>query len=134
MRVICAWCRQEGRPGFLGEREPLDDRSETHGICQRHSGRILETVPSASFPGVRLLIVIAPSETRLSAYLEATFGTLPYVRVINDRRRGERRARSVSVSTERRRRERRVRAPDVSTLGYQFVRFGAGRPDVRTAS
>jgi hypothetical protein len=129
MRVVCAWCRQEGRPGLLSEREPLDDPAETHGICHRHSGRVLQSVPSVSFPGVRLLVVVSPSEPRLLAYLEAAFATLPYVRVIQDRRRGERRVEAAPACADRRRRERRVRAPEMSLLGYQLVRFGTGRRD-----
>lgn len=30
MRVICAWCGE-----FQGEKEPLKDKSETHGICKK---------------------------------------------------------------------------------------------------
>ena len=26
VKVICAWCRHEGNPGYLGEREPFDNR------------------------------------------------------------------------------------------------------------
>jgi len=28
MRIVCSWCGKE-----LGEKEPLDDQSETHGKC-----------------------------------------------------------------------------------------------------
>ena len=33
MKAVCAWCRAEGAPADLGEREPLDQVDETHGIC-----------------------------------------------------------------------------------------------------
>ena len=28
MKIICSWCKK-----FLGEKEPYDDPSETHGRC-----------------------------------------------------------------------------------------------------
>lgn len=36
MKIICSWCRGEGQPGVVGEKAPLDDRRETHGICMTH--------------------------------------------------------------------------------------------------
>jgi hypothetical protein len=36
MKVICSWCRQEGKLELVGEKAPLDDARETHGICVRH--------------------------------------------------------------------------------------------------
>lgn len=39
MRVLCAWCLKEGKPeaeALIGEREPLGDGQETHGICPHH--------------------------------------------------------------------------------------------------
>ncbi|CUQ66468.1 hypothetical protein [Candidatus Nitrospira inopinata] len=36
MRIICAWCLQEGKIAMLGEKVPLDDPRETHGICKAH--------------------------------------------------------------------------------------------------
>ena len=36
MKVICSWCRREGRSGFVGEKAPLDDVRETHSICLEH--------------------------------------------------------------------------------------------------
>ena len=36
MKVICSWCRGEGRSGFVGEKAPLDDMRETHSICLEH--------------------------------------------------------------------------------------------------
>lgn len=36
MKVICSWCRGEGRSGFVGEKAPLDDVRETHSICIEH--------------------------------------------------------------------------------------------------
>jgi hypothetical protein len=36
MKVICSWCRSEGRPALLWEKAPLADARETHGICVFH--------------------------------------------------------------------------------------------------
>jgi hypothetical protein len=36
MRIICSWCRGEGQIGLVGEKVPLEDRRETHGICTIH--------------------------------------------------------------------------------------------------
>ncbi len=36
MKVICSWCRREGNAGIFGEKPPLDDDRETHGICSIH--------------------------------------------------------------------------------------------------
>jgi len=124
MRVVCAWCHQEGRAVILGEREPLADTTETHGICSRHSEKLLEQLPSRSFPGTRLLLVLRPAETALHHYLTRAFAGLPDVEVIRDRRQGERREAPSDVSIERRRVNRRIRHADFSSLGYLTVRFG----------
>ena len=36
MKVICSWCWGEGRVGLVGEKAPLEDLRETHGICREH--------------------------------------------------------------------------------------------------
>jgi len=36
MKILCAWCLKEGKPALMAEREPLDDPTETHGICPEH--------------------------------------------------------------------------------------------------
>ena len=36
MKIICSWCRKEGKPELVGEKDPLDDARETHGICLVH--------------------------------------------------------------------------------------------------
>ncbi len=36
MKIICSWCRGEGQVGLVGEKAPLEDRRETHGICLDH--------------------------------------------------------------------------------------------------
>jgi hypothetical protein len=47
MKLICAWCQQEGVPAFLCEVEPLDDLTETHGICARHRFEVLQELDTA---------------------------------------------------------------------------------------
>ena len=36
MKIVCSWCRQEGKAELVGEKAPLDDARETHGICVVH--------------------------------------------------------------------------------------------------
>ena len=40
MKIVCSWCRKEGKPEFVGEKAPLDDARETHGICVVHRDQI----------------------------------------------------------------------------------------------
>ena len=124
MKLICSWCRAEGRPGLLGEKPPLDDPTETHGICRRHRDQLLESLPSSSFPGVDLLIVVRPREESLFQHLDRRWSGVRGVRVIVDRRRAERRRGLEPVSTERRRRpDARIRPLSFTPPGYQMVRF-----------
>lgn len=124
MRAVCAWCKQEGRETLLGEREPADDPTETHGICARHSEQVVERLPSTSFPGIRLLIVVRRTETALYEHLTRAFAGLRDVAVILDRRHGDRRQSPAIVPTDRRRVSRRIRNAQFSALGYLTVRFG----------
>lgn len=124
VKVKCPWCEREGRPADLGEREPLDDPAVTHGICRRHALEFLRTLPSRSFPGVQLLLVVNPKESALFEFLQRRFAGVRGVKVIVDRRRGERRRAQQSAPDERRRAERRVRPGEVYALGYTVIRFG----------
>ena len=40
MRIVCSWCRKEGKAEFVGEKAPLDDARETHGICMQHRDQV----------------------------------------------------------------------------------------------
>jgi len=128
MKVICAWCQREGRSGFLREREPLDDPSETHGICLRHQQQVAATLPSQSFPEVQLLIIVTPDEPGLYEYLTKTVGALKGVRVIVDRRQAERRRDTDTPARDRRRGDRRLPDREVRLLGCTIVRFGSLPP------
>ena len=91
MRITCAWCQREGEPASLGERAPLDDPAETHGICRRHTLGLLDRLPSRSFPGVRLLFVVSQHEAALYENLRRGLAGVSGVRVMLERRHGERR-------------------------------------------
>lgn len=124
MKVVCAWCEQEGE-AIYREREPFDDPTVTHTICPPHRVKLLEEVPSRSFPGIRTLVVVRPDEPTLYPYLTRAFAGLADVEVIVDRRRGQRRTTTRPVSIDRRRRvDRRLRKVEFSSLGYLIVRFG----------
>jgi hypothetical protein len=124
MRVSCAWCQREGEPASLGERAPLDDPAETHGICRRHTLGLLDRLPSRSFPGVRLLLVVSQHDADLYENLQRELAGVSGVRVMLERRQSERRVERQEVAEEQRRDERRVRQGEVSALGYTVIRFG----------
>ena len=124
MKVTCAWCQREGQPASLGERAPLDDPAETHGICRRHTLELLDRLPSRSFPGVRLLLVVSSRESGLYEHLQRELAGVSGVKVMLERRQGERRLAPQSVPDEQRRIERRLRQGEVSALGYTVIRFG----------
>ena len=123
MRVICAWCQGEGRTGLLRVREPLDDATETHGICERHQQEVFEALPSVSFPATRWLFIVPASDPARYEHLTRLLRDVPGATVIVDRRRGERRRSQESRSSDRRRLDRRVRRPQGSSLGYALVKF-----------
>lgn len=124
MKIVCAWCRREGKAELVGEKAPFDNPASTDGICARHYQQYLESLPSVSFPDVQLLIVVHPKETTLYAYLERNLAGVRHVKVIMDRRQGGRRREKRSVAVERRQRERRLRTGQRFALGYTAVRFG----------
>jgi hypothetical protein len=117
MRVVCAWCEREGKPSYLGEREPYDNLTTTHGICPRHIEQALEALPSQSFPDAEMLIVVRRTDTDLHEYLLQRFAGVPGVEVILERRQPD------GPVDERERKERRIRQGAVSGLGYIVVRF-----------
>lgn len=56
MKVVCSWCRKEGKAEFVREKAPLDDARETHGICVLHRDQIRQrwqaSVQSSSTKGL----------------------------------------------------------------------------------
>jgi len=124
MRAICAWCRAEGSPADLGEREPLENPDETHGFCQRHLTQLLGAARSRPSAGLRLLIVVKRSDQSLYEYLTRAMAGLEGVHVMADRRHGERRREARPVSGERRQADRRQSRAVVHSISSTFVRFG----------
>jgi hypothetical protein len=63
MKIICSWCRQEGVTSLVGEKPPLDDARETHGICVFHrhdvEARWQASAHAASSPRVTTLLYSA---------------------------------------------------------------------------
>ena len=44
MKVICAWCEQEGRQSLMGEVELYDRQMTSHGICGNHKKVMLKQI------------------------------------------------------------------------------------------
>jgi hypothetical protein len=129
MQVICAWCQSEGRPGLLRVREPLDDPTEAHGICERHQQAVFEAFPSTSFPSTRWLFIVPPDDLARYEHLVRLLRDVAGATVIVDRRQGERRRRGTEgPAQERRRLDRRIRRPERNSLGYALVRFTVREP------
>ena len=132
MQILCAWCCRDGQPGYLGEREPLENPEPTHGICAHHTARLLESLPSRSFPDAEALIVVHRNNTVLHEHLKRLFAAMPRVRVIVDRRVSDRRWTPYQGSDERRcQRTRRIREGTSSPPGdFTIVRFTPKVPPV----
>jgi hypothetical protein len=123
MKIICASCRIEGKTGDLGEKAPLDDPAETHGYCARHTALLLASLPSIAFPDVDLLMVVRRRDQALFDYLRRRLDGVRGVKVLLERRAGDRRHTTQGSSKDRRLLERRLRAGQASSLGYTIVRF-----------
>jgi len=126
MRAWCAWCQEEGKPGFLGERAPLDDPSDTHGICDHHRTMLLAALPPCpaaepARPLLRMLLVLDPDAVELYRYLTRSFAGLKGVEVILDRRRRGRR--EESAPTDPPVPNRRVNPGERHPVGYTIVRL-----------
>jgi len=130
MQVLCAWCCRDGKPGYLGEREPLENPEPTHGVCAHHKAQLLESLPSRSFPDAEMLIVVHRNNTVLYEHLERSFAAVSRVKLIVDRRVCDRRAAPCPESNDRRHlRTRRVRKGTISPLGdFTVVRFAPKVP------
>ena len=124
MRILCAWCCRDGLPGYLGEREPLDNPEPTHGVCARHKAQLLQSLPSRSFPDADLLIVVRRESTALYEKFKRVFATVSRVKVILDRRVADRRVAPGQQYERRRTRGRRIRERTNSPLdSFTIVRF-----------
>jgi hypothetical protein len=124
MLVFCAWCERDGKPSYLGEREPLENPAPTHGVCASHKEQLLESFPSRSFPDAELVIVVHRNDTALYEYFQRLFADVSSVKVLVDRRVDDRRSAPRSVTAEHRYVRARIRQGRISPLGgYTIVRF-----------
>src|SRR5262249_60587005 len=114
-----------GSPGCGGAAEPLANPETTHGVCASHKNQLLESLPSRSFAGAEVLIIVRRENIALYGQLERVFAALPGVKVLLDRRGPERRVGPCLESMGgRRRKSRRVREGVISPLGgFTIVRF-----------
>jgi hypothetical protein len=78
MVTICAWCQR-----YLGTKEPLADPSLTHGICK--------TCAMRQQLGGSPTLVISRERADALPFLTGLLHGMPEIRIIVDRRRGERR-------------------------------------------
>jgi hypothetical protein len=53
MKIICSWCRHEGKPELVGEKVPLDDARETHGICLAHRHTVEARWQASTYTALR---------------------------------------------------------------------------------
>jgi hypothetical protein len=44
MKVLCAWCEQEGKPALIRESESNACAKATHGICHEHESALRKRV------------------------------------------------------------------------------------------
>jgi len=126
MRAWCAWCQEEGKPGFLGERPPLDDPGDTHGICDHHRTLLLAALPQRAATGEsrqfrRMVLVLDPDAVELYRYLTRSLAGLKGVEVILDRRR--RSPHSESPPADPSVPNRRVNRGERHPVGYTIVRL-----------
>ncbi len=126
MRALCSWCQAEGSPALLGEREPLENPTDTFGVCPRHVAAVL-TAPRLrpSTTSVQLLIVVALKDRGLYEYLSRGLADVEGVQVLLERRQSERRGRAREVSWERRQGDRRQSRGVVHSMGCTFIRVGS---------
>lgn len=89
MITVCAWCRK-----FMGTKEPLADPVVTHGICPTCALRQqIGTMPT---------LVIARERAEVLPLLQALVTGIPEIRVVVERRDGERRRSRWADGSERR--------------------------------
>jgi len=76
-----------------------------------------------SFPDIELLIVVRRPDVQLFDYLQRRLEGVRGVKVILERRIGDRRRDARQRAPDRRRLRRRLRLGQASSLGYTVVRF-----------
>jgi hypothetical protein len=84
MVTICAWCQK-----YLGTKEPLANPSLTHGICK--------TCAMRQQLGGSPTLVISRERAGALPFLMGLLNGTPEIRIIVDRRQGERRRSSLAL-------------------------------------
>jgi hypothetical protein len=90
VRVLCAWCQYERRPALLREVEPLDDPSETHGICLSHQAQMMRQLAQLTAAGTwraaersSLAAAAEPGPARLREWADdGRTGIIPWVAAV----------------------------------------------------
>jgi hypothetical protein len=124
VKAICSWCQAEGMPADLGDREPLEDLGETHGLCQRHLSLLLAEARPQSASAIRLLIVVDTGDLSLYEHLTLAMVEVAGVTVLMDRRHSERRGWARWVARDRRQVARRRPRSVLQSMACTFVRLG----------
>ncbi len=78
MVTVCAWCQR-----YMGTKDPLDDPTVTHGICG--------TCALRQQIGEMPTLVIAREHAETLPLFQSLLTGVPEIRVVVDRRQGERR-------------------------------------------
>lgn len=78
MITVCAWCQK-----YMGMKDPLGDPAVTHGIC--HTCALRQQI------GEMPTLIIAKERADTLPVLRALLTGTPTIRVVVDRREGERR-------------------------------------------
>ena len=76
MKVLCAWCVRDGKPAFLREKSPLDDPSETHGLCESHFKSLRASVGQVVDSKIWLLSRFNDLSWRLTRWGQRVMGRL----------------------------------------------------------
>ena len=50
MKIVCTWCEEEGKPGIIGEDEPLDDLSVVDAVCRSHRDWFVAQIDAVPAP------------------------------------------------------------------------------------
>jgi len=99
MVTVCAWCQR-----FMGMKEPLHETVVTHGICT--------TCAMRQQIGEMPTLVIARERAHTLPVFQGLLTGTPEIRVVVDRRRGERRRPSPIADPDGERRGRADRRQD----------------------
>jgi len=78
MVTVCAWCQK-----YMGTKDPLDNPTVTHGICS--------TCALRQQLGVMPTLVISKEHAEALPVFQGLLTGVPEIRVVVDRRQGERR-------------------------------------------